>query len=134
MSPDEAARGELHLSHSRDRERDGDVDLLLTALGDADAQDPPAGTGRRRRLGRRGGGGRARWGRPRPFVDIAERAKQTIGLLDVDLAVRQELQDLLALIAGHLTASVRVIERGRGVVDAELATRKTLEHRAHLFT
>src|SRR5687768_5923352 len=133
VAPDEPARCELHLPHPRDRERDGDVGLLLACLCDPDPRDASAGAGRRWRLGR---GRWRRWERRRrpglPFVDVAKCAEQAVRLLDVDLAVGKKLQDLFALVAGHLAASVRVIQRGRGVVDAKLATRQTLEHRAHL--
>src|SRR5687768_1189450 len=126
MAPDEPARCELHLPHPRDRERDGDVDLLLACLCHSDPQDASAGAGGRGRL--RSGRWRG-WERGRrmalPLIDVAKRAEQAIRLLDVDLAVGEELQDLLALVAAHLAASVRVIERGGGVVDAKLAAGKT---------
>jgi len=91
MAPDEPARCELHLPHARDRERDGDVDLLLARLCDPDPQDASAGAGRGRLRSVR----RAGWERRRrlalPLVDVAERAEQAVRLLDIDLAVGQEL-------------------------------------------
>src|SRR5688572_18490625 len=134
VAPNQPARRELHLPHARDRERDGDVDLLLPGLGHADAQHASARARRHRRLRRRRRRWRDRHARaPWPLVDVSKGAEQAERLLDVDLAIRKELQDLLALVARHLPTPVSVIERGRGVVDAELATREALEHRAHLF-
>src|SRR5438309_576212 len=103
VAPDQPAGRELHLSHPRDREGDRDVDLLLAVLGDADAQDPATRPGRHRRLGwswRRWWCARG----ARSLVDVAERPQQPERLLDVDLAVGEQLQDLLAFVARHVSA------------------------------
>src|SRR5438105_7421 len=97
MSAHEPARPELHLADPRDRERDRDVDLRLAALGDADAQDASARAGR-------AGLSRSRrrwWRRLGAVVDVAERAQEAVGLLAVDLAVGEQPQDLLPLLARH---------------------------------
>src|SRR5437773_127151 len=60
MSAHKTARSELHLPDPRDAERDSDVDLLLTVLGDADAQDASPAA-RRRGWGRRGRWRRREW-------------------------------------------------------------------------
>src|SRR5438093_13777375 len=104
MAPDEPTGRELHLPHPRDREGDRDVHLLLAVLGDPDAQDPSTCAGRHRRL---------RWSRWRwrrcalaswSLVDVAERSQQPERLLDVDLALGEQPQDLLAFVARHVSA------------------------------
>src|SRR5439155_23446095 len=96
VSTHEAARPKLHLADPRDRQRDRHVHLRLAAFGDADAQDASA---RRARADRTTGPEMSRvWRRRRRLravVDVTERAEQPVGLLAIDLAFRQQAQDLL---------------------------------------
>src|SRR5438105_293966 len=96
----ETARSELHLADAGDRERDRDVDLGLAAFGDADAQDASPRTGGRAGVAR-SRGRRRWWRRLRAVVDVAERSQQPIRLIAVDLALGEQPQDLLALLARH---------------------------------
>src|SRR2546429_244462 len=124
MPPYETARRELHLSDTRDRERDRDVDLLLTVFSYANPQDPstrawrPWRTRRRRRLARRA------W---RALVDIAESTEEAVGLFDVDLALSEQLKDLLALFTWHLVSPACFVELVCRLVDRDLPAREALK-------
>src|SRR5258708_11027384 len=102
----EAARRDLRRAHPGDPEGDRDVHLRLAAGRDRDARRPPAEAGRHRRIRRERGPAGAvpaehRLGVVLLLVDVADRLEQTVGLLSIDLPVREQLQDLLPLFARH---------------------------------